>query len=837
MSRKKSKKAERERKKKLILIISAVFLTAVILSFSGVVYAYVIIRELPSLDQFGSRKVSQSTKIYDRTGEILLYEIFGEEKRTIVPFEEIPDYVKQATLAAEDERFYHQPAFDIKAIVRALITNIREGRIAQGGSTITQQLVKNVFLSSEKTITRKIKELILAIELESKYSKKEIFSAYLNQIPYGSNAYGIEAASQTFFNKSVKKLTLAEAATLAGLPRAPTLYSPWRTSAGEPVNKELINRRNHILKRMRELGFISEEEMLAAESEIPNFAPPSLGSIKAPHFSIAVRNYLVNRYGEETATKGGLRVITTLDWELQQIAEEVVKKGAERNEELYGGKNAALLAQDPKTGQILAMVGSRDYFDKSVDGNFNVATQGLRQPGSALKPFAYLTAFKKGFHPKSVVFDVPTEFVAGNPNCPAIVTPASNRLEDCFNPDNFDGIFRGPVSLEEGLSQSINVPSVKILYLAGLDDVLKTLADFGITTLKERWRYGLSLVLGGGEVRLAELVGAYSTLAEEGVFHEQTMILKIEDSKGNILDEYQDKAKRVFDRDPVREINQILSDKNLRSGLFRDSLGLTLFPEREVALKTGTTNDYRDAWAIGYTPNLTVGVWAGNNNNDPMHQQGSSILAAVPIWSDFLNRAFLKSDFPKEIFSRPEGRPPGNKPMLNGESTFRPIIKGRVYPHVHSILYWVDKKNPLGPPPGNPSSDPQFMNWEGSVLYWASLNIPGFSDYNKPLPGNVDFSAVANEEIIVIKNISPENGSFISAPLIVRADIESSNDLKKVDIYFNRELIQSFTLNNKQYNLIYYIPRPLKPQNLIEIKITDTLGNQKSTPIIIFSSG
>ncbi|MEK7086905.1 MAG: transglycosylase domain-containing protein, partial [Patescibacteria group bacterium] len=398
----------------------------------------------------------------------------------------------------------------------------------------------------------------MAIELESKYTKDQIFSFYLNQVPYGSNAYGVEAASLTYFNKSARDLSLAEAAILAGLTKAPSYYSPWGSH-----EKELFERQRYILDRMAELNLITPEEKKIAQKEKIKFAPPSLGVIKAPHFSLAIKDYLINRYGENLVVNGGLRVISTLDWEMQQTAEKVIKEGAERNETLYKGRNASLVAEDPKTGQILAMVGSRDYFDLEREGNFNVATQGLRQPGSALKPFAYLAAFEKGYSPKTIVFDTPTEFdTTGNP-------------EKSYRPQNFDERFRGPVTLEEGLAQSINVPSVKILYLAGLDNVLKTIQKMGATTLKERWRYGLSLILGGGEVKLIDLIKAYSVLSQEGIQHEQTLILKIEDDKNKTIETYHDKPTRVVDPQYPRLINQILSSKELRSPLFQSSLGLT----------------------------------------------------------------------------------------------------------------------------------------------------------------------------------------------------------------------------------------------------------------------
>ncbi len=779
----------------------------------GVVYAAVITKNLPSPEQFSFRQISQSTKLYDRTGRVLLYEIHGEEKRTIIPLEEIPDYLKQATLATEDDNFYTRPAFDWRAILRAFFVNLKAGRIVQGGSTITQQLARNIFLTPRKTFDRKIKELILAIELESKYSKNQILYFYLNQIPYGSNAYGVEAASQTYFNKSARDLTLAEAALLAGLPKAPSFYSPWGLHS-----KELFERQSYVLNRMVDLRYITLEEKNAAKKEKIDFAPQSLGTIKAPHFSLAVKDYLVNRYGEGIVNNGGLKITTTLDWEMQEMAEKAVKEGAERNEELYKGRNASLVAQDPKTGQILALVGSRDYFNTELEGNFNVATQGLRQPGSALKPFAYLTAFKKGYSPETIIFDVPTEFdTTGNP-------------EKSYQPQNFDERFRGPVAFEEGLAQSINVPSVKTLYLAGLDDTLKTIHDFGITTLKERWRYGLSLILGGGEVKLIDLVNAYATLAQKGVRHEQAMILKVEDPEGNVLETYQDKTTRVMDEQYTGLINQILSDKQLRSPLFQNSLSLTVFENREVALKTGTTNDYRDAWSMGYTPSLAVGVWAGNNNNKPMERHGGSILAAVPIWNAFLREALNK--YEPETFTRPDPVPLTNKPMLDGRSVAFPTVNGKTYPQIHSILYYLDKKNPLGPKPINPAEDPQFYNWESAVLSWARYNVPNFYEYNLPVPNFNESSSQLNDP--VISGFYPTNGEFITIPSSVKAEISSAKQLKKVELYFNQKLINSANIAGNHFSYQYSLNEKLGPQNLIEIRAENAEGQQSSLKIIVF---
>ncbi len=800
------------------------FLGVLTLIAAIIIYLAIVLRGLPSPDQIGNQQISQSTKIYDRTGQVLLYEIHGEQKRTIVSFDEIPTIVKQATLAAEDASFYQEPAFDWKGIVRALFVDIKQGQITQGGSTISQQLVKNVFLSDERTFDRKLKELALAVELETHYTKDQILAFYLNEIPYGSNAYGIEAASQTFFGKSVKDITLAEAATLASLPKG-SYYSPW----GDHVS-DLLARKDSVLDHMLELGFISKADHDAAKQQVLKFAPPSLGLIKAPHFSLAVKDYLTSRYGDTLVENGGLKVITTLDWGLQQIAEKAVEEGSANNQQTYGAKNAAMAVQDPQTGQILALVGSRDYFDVQNGGNFDVVTQGLRQPGSALKPFVYMTAFQKGYSPKTVVDDVSIEFDSRNADDPT----------KSYRPADFDNQVRGPVHLENALAQSLNIPAVQVLYLAGFDDVLNNLHSFGITTLNERWRYGLSLTLGGGEIKLIDLLNAYSTLSQEGVRHDQSMVLSVTDSDGNTLEQYHDNSSRVADPQNPRLVTQILSDPQLREPIFGNTLPLTVFPDHEVALKTGTTEDHRDAWAFGYTPSLTVGVWAGNNDNTPMIRQGSSILAAIPIWSAFLKAALPL--YPPDTFTRPDPISLPNKPMLNGEAVSTPTLNGVSYPQFHSILYYVNPSDPLGPAPQDPTSDPQFKNWESAVLDWGKSNIPNFSSYNQPIPpGAVSAGSASGTAPIAspsssttITNITPGNGSFVSSPFTINADIASPRGLERLELYFNGGLINAFAINGTSYHYQYNAQLGLAPQNQFEIRVTDLNGNQSSASFIVY---
>ncbi len=752
-----------------------------------------IIKDLPNPEEFENRKISQSTKIYDRTGQVLLYEIHGEEKRTVIPYEEIPLHAKQATLALEDKNFYNQPAFNWRGILRALFKNVVQGELSQGGSTITQQLAKNAFLSREKTITRKIKELLVALELEKRYSKDQILSLYLNQIPYGGNAYGIEAASQAFFNKGAKNLSIAESATLAALLQAPSYYSPW----GSHLDK-LLSRKDFTIEQMQKAGYINEDQKKAAQKEELKFTPKATGGIKAPHFVLAVQDYLVKKYGEDFVRSSGLNVVTTLDWNLQQIAEKAVLEGAEKNTKLYQGHNAALVAQDATNGQVIALVGSKDYFadeepadcvpGKSCkfEGNFNVATLGLRQPGSAMKPFAYITAFERGYSPDTVLFDLPTEFAANNQNCPAIVD-FTNENKECFHPQNFDHAFRCPISMRNTLAQSINTTTVKTLYLAGIDNTLKTARDFGITPLTERSRYGLSLVLGGGEVTLADLVGAYSVFAQDGVKHQQTFILKITTSHNDVLENFKDTPAQVIDPHYTQLLNSVLSDVQARTPLFSSSLNLTTFPGHDVAMKTGTTNDYRDAWTVGYSPDLAVGVWAGNNDNTVMHKQAGSILAALPIWNTFMKAALANK--PPTPFNNPEPTI-AEKAVLRGEYITNFSYENSNYPQIHTILYYLDKDNPNGPRPEAADSDPQFKNWEDPIIKWGQETIPNFQTiFNQPLPQQASETTSLNYHSS-INFITPHNGDFIKSQTIpLEAAIISDTDITKIQLLLNGQPI------------------------------------------------
>lgn len=710
------------------------FLIVIGLAF-GMGAFFFIARDLPSADAIISRQVSESTKIYDRTGQAILYNVHGEEKRTIIPWENIPQTVKNATLASEDTSFYSHGGLDYRGIARSFLKNLASFQISQGGSTITQQLIKNALLGDQRqnfySITsRKIKEAVLAMEIERKFSKDQIFWMYLNQIPYGSNAYGIEAASQTFFGKPAKDLTLTQAALLASLPKAPSYYSPYGNHL-----PEILARKNSALSRMKNLGYITPQEYEAALKEKLEFKPPR-ENITAPHFVLMVKDYLTKKYGEEMVESGGLKIITTLDYNFQSIAEEVVSKQAEKNEKLYKARNAALTAVDPRTGQILAMIGSRDYFDIAREGNFNVAL-AKRQPGSAFKPFAYAMAIEKGFTDSTILFDYPTEF---NPSCPPDSAQSKDQYHsDCYHPHNYDGNFRGPVTMRQALAQSLNVPSVQVLYLAGIDKTIDLAERAGLTTLEDnRPNLGLSLVLGGAEVKLADITSAYGTFANDGVRQAPAFILRVEDGAGNILEEYKPKEERALSQQTARIITSMLSDNRARTTVFGPNSSL-YFPDRPVAAKTGTTQENRDAWVVGYTPSLSVGIWVGNNDNTSMTRQGAGISASGPIFHEFMARAL--KDQPVEEFLSPDPVEV-SKIMLNGSyaiektipsETSQIVVENPVtndsnqsieptsHPpfnpikEVHSTLFYVDKDDPLGPIPSNPNGDPQFKNWEWAV--------------------------------------------------------------------------------------------------------------------------
>ncbi len=703
--------------KRFVVKHKLVIKTLITLSFSAffilgaITFLWISTFRAPTPGSIRERRIIESTKIYDRTGKILLYDTGGNTRRSVVPIEEISRHIKNATIAIEDKDFYNHKGVEFTSFLRAALVNILSLNFSQGGSTITQQVVKNSLLTSKKLISRKLKEWVLAIKLEKVATKDEILSMYLNEIPYGGVIYGVEEASEAFFGKKASEVTLAEAAYLAALPKAPTYYSPY----GKHRDK-LEERKNLVLREMFKNNFITKKEYNSAMAEKVSFMPKSDYSIKAPHFVFYVLDYIKKKYGGEIINTDGLRVTTSLNYNFQSIAEKIVHDYAMSNKKKFDAENAAMVVINPKTGGILTMVGSRDYFDKKIDGAFNVIT-AKRQPGSTIKPFIYSEAFIKGYTPETVVFDLKTQFSA---SC------APNNLtmiNGCYAPSNYDHIFRGPTTLRNALAQSINVPSVKVLYLAGINKSIRLARDMGIKSLSEKGNYGLTLVLGGGEVTPLEITGAYGVFANDGIKTDISPIIEIKDKNGKILEKHNPKPVKVLDKEIALKISSILSDNIARTPAFGPSSFL-YFKNRDVAVKTGTTNNYKDAWIIGYTPSIAVGAWAGNNDNTPMKKKIAGFIVA-PMWRAFMDK--ILPQIPNEQFEEPLIKNnPNLKPVLQGiwqggefasstsNSNIRIVTGGP-----HSILSWVNKDDPRGDYPEYPNPDPQFERWEYSVRLWA----------------------------------------------------------------------------------------------------------------------
>jgi membrane peptidoglycan carboxypeptidase len=771
-----------------------IFLSVIALGVLGSLFllgfmAYVS-KDLPNPNALTERTISQTTKIYDRTGEHLLYEIFGDENRTLKQIQEgfckddetidfdpkgIPLFALQATVAAEDRNFCEHGGFDVKGLLRAVFQNLLGNRV--GGSTLTQQLVKNAILSNEKTITRKVKELVLSVELERRYSKDEILQIYFNEIPYGSTYYGLEAAAQNYYSKSVNELTLAEAATLAGLPKAPSTYlnNPDR----------LLVRRNYILDEMLELGFITEEDHAMAVLEDTG-VEISLNNIDAPHFVLYVKEQLEKTYGQREVEEGGLRVITTLDFDMQMIAEEEVLNGVETNGERYGFTNAALVAIDPKTGQILSMVGSKDYFDDEIDGQVNVTTR-LRQPGSSFKPIVYTKSFEMGYTPNTILWDVKTTFptVTGN-----------------YTPLNYDLEERGPVRMRDAIQGSLNIPAVKMVYMVGVENALDFATKLGYGSFSDHSAFGLSLVLGGGEVRLLEHTNAYATFANDGVKYDTASILRVENSKGDVLDEWKERdGKKVIEPNIAHTITHVLSDNNARTPFFGSSSYLQL-GDRPVAAKTGTTNDYRDGWLLGYTPSLAVGVWGGNNNNTAMNRGAGGSTVAGPIWNTFMKRTLEGT--PVETFSSPI-IPQTEKSSLDGTITSTTLVVDRAsgklattftpdsfreektFAEYHSLLHYVDRSDPLGEIPKDPNKDPMYEPWETGINNWliAKMEETGIEITNEVPPTEEDDLHIpANFPSVSIE--TPTKGdTYDDRQITIQVNADAPRGVSRVEFYID----------------------------------------------------
>lgn len=819
------------------IAVLAFRLFAVGIFFIAILFLYYS-KDLPDPGKLLERQVSESTKIYASDGS-LLYEIHGEEKRTLVKLNEISDYLKHATISAEDKDFYKHHGISYTGILRSVfryVTNL--GTAQGGGSTITQQFVKNAILNNKKSLDRKLREVILSVALETKFSKDQILEFYLNEIPYGRNAYGSEAAALTFFGKSAKDLTLAESAYLASLPQRTSYFEPYGTH-----REALDNRKNYVLGRMLEDGYITKEQEEQAKNEKVEFKK-SRTALIAPHFVLMVQSYLSEKYGAKSLEEGGLKVYTTLNPKLQEIAEKAVKEGVEKNSKKYKANNAALVAIDPKTGQILAMVGGKDYFGKSepegcvpgknctFEPNVNVATSE-KQPGSSFKPYVYVTAFGKDYKygPGSILMDVITNF---------------GKFGDSdYIPYNYDGKERGPITIRKSLAGSLNIPAVKILALVGVENAVQTARNLGITSPLQNC--GLSLVLGGCDVRLIDHVGAYSVLANGGVKNEKTSILKIIDKSGNILEEYKESPKQVLDPEAVYLLTNIMTDDSARAYVFGAGSALTL-PGRPVAAKTGTTQKWKDGWTMGFTPSLAAGVWAGNNNSEKMADGADGVYVAAPIWNAFMKQAL--KDTPVEEFKRPAGiqtitldDASGKLPTANSPQTREDIFASYSVPQetdsVHQPFAFdsvTGQPANSNTPPGQiiyklftifHSEFPNNPNWENPVREWAEKN--GF-----PYPPTEAQTQTPDQnysqEIPSIDFAEPKEGQIISTiPFLVQLNSYGRNPLTRIEISLDGELNRILDFAPYSFNLT---KENLTPgTHTLAAKAIDFLGNSQTTSI------
>jgi len=731
--------------------------------------------QLPDPDSILNRDVAQSTKIFDRTGTHLLYEIAPDQKRTLVTIDKIPLIAQQATITAEDRAFYEHNGISFKGIARAMLTNlIHLDPNGQGASTITQQFIKKAFLTDDRTYSRKIKEIIIAIALEKKFEKDEILQMYLNEIPYGGTNYGIESASQSYFNKSVQDVTLAEAATLAALPNRPSTFLN---------NPDLLkDRRDWILDGMVEEGYVSQEDADAAKAqETP--VTVAVRNIQAPHFVLWVKEQLEEKYGARTTETGGLKVITSLDYDKQKIAEEAVTNGLAAKGATYNFNDVGLVSIDPKTGQVLAMVGSPDYWNDESDGQVNVTLRQL-QPGSSIKPMVYASAFERGYTPNTVLWDVDTVFPTATGN---------------YEPHNYDGNEHGYVTMRKALQGSLNIPAVKTLYLAGIDNALALGDRLGYTTLREEY-VGLSMVLGGVRVTPLEHTSAYATFANNGVKQDVVSIIKVEDSHGETLEEWKAEdhpGTEAMEKNIAATLSNVLSDNAARSYVFGANNYLVL-NGRPAAAKTGTTNEYKDAWTMGYTPSLATGVWVGNANGTLMKSRADGSVVAAPIWKEYMDRS-LKGT-PVEQFPTPSIKTTG-KPVLDGSIPATTVVidtlsgklateftperyrEEKICGEYHTILTYLTKANPLGEAPKDPAkADAYYTPWETGIQnYLAKSGTDGgpkLEACEVPTESD-DLHTKKNQPEVSIRE--PDTNENVGRTFAVELDIAMKRPFNRVD--------------------------------------------------------
>jgi penicillin-binding protein 1C len=812
---------------------------AVLLVIIAALFAFYV-RDLPNPRQLTEQPAVESTKILDRNGK-QLYNFFGEENRTLVTSDQISPLVKEATVSLEDANFYNHPGIDLKGLARAVICRlpICSGRVGGGGSTITQQYVRNASLvGKEKTTNRKLKEIILAIEVEQIYSKEEILTGYLNEIPYGANAYGIEAASQTYFKKSAKDLTLSEAATLAAIPQQPTFYSPYGNNLDA-----LFARKDFVLDRMVKAGYITSDQAEAAKKDVPNADTPTFAArtdLVAPHFVFYVRQQLINFLDEDPKTaevkldQAGFTVTTSLDLETQQLAEGILADMGPNVVSKYQASNASITAVDPNTGEVLAMVGSIDY-NNSKSGNTNFATADL-QPGSSFKPFVYATAFDKDhkMFPASTLYDVPTDF--GN-----------------YKPNNYSNNFSGAISVRNALDRSLNIPAVKTLKLAGIKESIDTAHRLGISTLNEDPNtYGLSLVLGSGEVKPVDMASAYGSFATGGMHHPLRPILKIE-RDGQVIKDYTTvEPTKAIEPEVAYEIANILSDNNARAPVFGLKNNLTL-PDRPVAAKSGTTQSNRDGWTVGFTPQIAVAVWVGNNEpNKTMVKGADGSIVAAPIWNRFM-REYLKGK-PVAEFTRPDtikdftvdrlsGKIPTDQspPDQRISDIFAPWQIPTTFDDVHTKVNIDSVTGKLATdltPPEDiivqyfchiHSEQPDNPNWEGPVQAWAAAN--GCS--GSPPTDKDDVHTNDNKPTISIT--SPAKGASVTGTFSITTSPGGPRTITSVEFFVNN--VSVGTATSSPWSWSYDANSLPDGTSTIEATVKNDLGLTASDQITVTKGG
>ncbi len=819
--------------KKLIILTylaSFTLISLVLGIFSTLIVAAAFSRELPNPNTLLERSTELSTKLYDRNGTPI-FEVYGDKNRQLITLDKVSPNIIHATLATEDAEFYLHRGYSLRGMARA-VKNMIKGGETQSGSTITQQVVKNAVLSQEQTLSRKIKELILSLQIENKYDKDQILQMYLNETPYGGQNYGIVTAAKTYFNKDPMDLTIAEAAYLAGLPQRPSYYSHFgaHPEAG-------IERKNYVLYLMKERGwtqgdgkryFLSEEDYEAAKNEELKFQA-AMTPFKAPHFVFYVKQLLAEKFGEEAVEQGGLQVTTTIDLNLQDKAQEIVYQEVENTKNLnMNVGNGALIAIDPKTGQIIAMVGSKGYFlpmepEDCISGttgensctfepNLNV-TLASRQPGSTIKPITYANMLMQGYTAAFPFLDVPTTFEGASPDKPYV-------------PVNYDGKFRGPMSLRKSLGNSLNIPAVKALKIGGIDSMIDLAEKMGISTLKERERYGLALTLGGGETKLLEMTNAFGVFANKGIYHEPVAILEVKDGKGNTLYKWRDNGgSKALTEEVAFLISDILSDDGARSEAFGFG-SLLHISGYQVAVKTGTTDDKRDNYAIGFTPSISVGVWVGNNNNDQMNPSvASGITGATPIWNKFM-KEFLKEK-ESEKFEPPKNVKKVEVDQLTGMLPFEDFptrtewFIERTEPTARSAWY---SKLEVCEDDGKLANDSckdadksdvktyvkitaELPEWQDDVDKWVYEH---YKDDNKYFPPSSvshlkydDDGDVENDDEIYVDIVGLEDGDKVSKSFRLQAEVSAASDIREVRIYDNDELVTRDSSEPYGYNFSF----------------------------------